>query len=88
MAGRSSAQSPQQAAASTVDRHSTRIEAAGLTVSLPRADQLAFFAGIGALAFFGVLEWPVAGVLVLGHTLAQARHNTMLREFGEALEQA
>lgn len=84
----STSSSPRRAAASTVGKHSTTVEVAGTTLSLPQADQLAYFAGVGALAWFGLLEWPVAGVLVLGHVLAQTRHNAMLREFGEALEQA
>lgn len=84
----STSSSPRQAAASTVDKHSTTVDLAGTSISLPQPHQLAYFAGVGALAWFGLLEWPVAGVLVLGHVLAQTRHNTMLREFGEALEQA
>lgn len=84
----STSSSPRRAAASTVGKHSTTVNIAGTSFSLPQADQLAYFAGVGGLACFGLLEWPVAAVLVLGHVLAQERHNTMLREFGEALEQA
>jgi predicted flap endonuclease-1-like 5' DNA nuclease len=55
-------------------------------VDLPPADELAYIAGIGALAVVGVVEWPVAVVLGAGHALANRRRNRLLREFGEALE--
>lgn len=86
--GRKTGQSGRKAAEDTVNKHSTKVEAFGTTVTLPGYDELAFFGGIGALALLGVLEWPVAGLLMAGHALSRARHNTMLHEFGEALEQA
>lgn len=57
-------------------------------VDLPPADELAYMAGIGALAVVGAVEWPVAVVLGAGHALANRRRNKLLREFGEALERA
>lgn len=57
-------------------------------VDLPGREELAFIGGIGALAILGVLEWPVALLLGLGHTLARSRHNKAMRAFGEALEEA
>lgn len=58
------------------------------TVRLPGPDQLAFYGGIGALAAFGIIEWPVAIVIGVGHFLAEDRHHKILREFGEALAEA
>jgi hypothetical protein len=55
-------------------------------VELPAADELAFLAGVAVLAAACVVEWPIALVIVAGHTLASRRHNRVVREFGEALE--
>jgi hypothetical protein len=57
-------------------------------VQLPAADELAFIGGVTALAIIGVLEWPVAVILGVGHGLAGIRHKKLLRAFGEALEEA
>ncbi len=57
-------------------------------VDLPPADQLAFLAGVGALAAIEVIEWPIAIVLALGHALASSHRNRLVREFGEAIESA
>jgi|ERR1035437_4306314 hypothetical protein len=56
------------------------------TVQLPRADQLAYFAAVGLLVAFEVIDWPVALVLAAGHALATQQHNRALQEFGEGLE--
>ncbi|WP_155765061.1 hypothetical protein [Mycobacterium colombiense] len=60
------------------------------TVSLtrPGLEHLAFYAGIGAVAAFGMMEWPVVAALVVGHTLVNAQHNKVLQSLGEALEEA
>jgi hypothetical protein len=55
---------------------------------LPPAEEVAFIGGVTALALVGVLEWPVAVLLGVGHSLALNRHNKMVRAFGEALEEA
>jgi hypothetical protein len=56
-------------------------------IGLPPPDQLAFIAGVGLLALVGLVEWPVAVLLSVGHALASRHHNKLLREFGEALEE-
>jgi len=58
----------------------------GLT--LPAPEHLAFYAGVVAMAVFGIMEWPVVAALVTGHTLVNAKHNKILQSLGEALEQA
>lgn len=55
---------------------------------LPAPEQLAFYAGVGAMALFGIMEWPVVAALVVGHTLVNAQHNKVLQSLGEALEEA
>jgi hypothetical protein len=57
-------------------------------VSLPSADEIAFVAGIGALAVVGAIEWPVAAVLGVGRLLAHAHRWRSLAAFGDALEHA
>ena len=55
---------------------------------LPPPQQLAWLGGLATLAVVGVLEWPVAAAIGIGHVLAQQRHVQVLRDFGEALEEA
>jgi hypothetical protein len=56
--------------------------------ALPAPEHLAFYAGVGAMALFGVMEWPVVAALMVGHTLVSAQHNKVLQSLGEALEEA
>jgi len=58
------------------------------TVRLFEPQRLTFYAAIGALGVFGVLEWPVALVLAGGHALASDQHNRAVQQFGDALEDA
>jgi hypothetical protein len=55
---------------------------------LPPRQQLAWLGGLATLAVVGVLEWPVAAAIGIGHVLAQQQHVQVLRDFGEALEEA
>jgi hypothetical protein len=57
-------------------------------VPLPSADELAFLAGIGALAVFGAVEWPVALILGTGRVLSHVHRWRSLAAFGDALEHA
>ncbi|MFJ7075458.1 hypothetical protein [Streptomyces sp. NPDC098781] len=79
---------PGAAAEQAVARHSVTFDVFGTHIELPPVEQLAFLAGVGALAAFEIIEWPVALVLGVGHQLAHSHHNQMLREFGEAMEEA
>ena len=38
---------------------------------LPEREQVAFFAGLGAVAAFGVIDWPVAGAVAAGTVIAK-----------------
>jgi hypothetical protein len=55
---------------------------------LPPPQQLAWLGGVATLAVVGILEWPVAAALGIGHLLSQQHHVQVLRDFGEALEEA
>ena len=77
------------ATCAATQHHSTKVTMPFLgTVQLPAADELAFLGGVGVLAVVGVIEWPVAVILGAGHALAMNHRYRMLREFGEALEEA
>jgi hypothetical protein len=77
------------AAERAVHRNSVHVELPFIgVVHLPAKEGLAFIGGVAGLAAAGILEWPVAILLGLGHTLATNRHNRLMQEFGEALEEA
>jgi hypothetical protein len=80
----------QRAAAQVIDKHTLRITLPDNlgTIRLPEPERLAFYGGIVTLAAFGIVEWPVAAVLGIGHLLADDHHHKCLCEFGEALAEA
>lgn len=55
---------------------------------LPPPQTLAWLAGLTALAVLEVVEWPIAVAVGAGHVLAHQNHVQLLRDFGEALEEA
>jgi hypothetical protein len=57
-------------------------------ICLGPPDQLAYLAGIAALAALEIIEWPLACVVAAGHLLAEQRRSAALHAFGAALEQA
>lgn len=59
-----------------------------VSLTLPAPEHLAFYAGVGAMAVVGIMEWPVAAALLMGHALVNAQHNKILQSLGEALEEA
>ncbi len=79
---------PRAAAEDVCARHSVTVQFDGRRVELPSADQLCFLAGLGVIAAVGIIEWPVAAAIAVGHGLAHSQHGKALREFGEALEEA
>jgi hypothetical protein len=54
----------------------------------PTPDTIVFVLGISLLAALEVVEWPVALVVGIGHTLAHNRQSTILEALGETLEEA
>ncbi|MTD54711.1 hypothetical protein [Amycolatopsis pithecellobii] len=55
---------------------------------LPPPNRLAYFAGLGVLAAFGVVEWPLAVVVAAGHLLADQHWSQVVSGLGESLEEA
>ncbi|MGY1592458.1 hypothetical protein ACI789_12235 [Geodermatophilus sp. SYSU D00965] len=58
------------------------------TVRLPPLDSLVWFGGLATLAAVGVIEWPVAAAIGVGHLLVQQEHFRILHDFGEGLVKA
>lgn len=78
-----------RAASSATDRNSLRVTLPVVgTVTLPPGDQLAYLGGLAVLTALEIVEWPVALVLGAGHLLASDRNSRVIRDFGEALEEA
>ncbi|MFG2131770.1 hypothetical protein ACGFNV_28670 [Streptomyces sp. NPDC048751] len=82
------AKTPRAAAERAVTHNAVALDVFGQRVELPPPDHLAFLAGLGVLAALEVVEWPVALLLAVGHQLAHNHHSRVLREFGDALEEA
>jgi len=80
----------QRAAAQVIDKHTIRLTLPDNigTIRLPEPQRLAFYGGIAALAAFGIVDWPVAVVLGIGHLLAEDHHHKVLCDFGEVLAEA
>jgi hypothetical protein len=77
------------AARKVTARQSTVVHMPGVgEVRLPPPDQLAFLGGLGLLAALEIVDWPLAVALGIGHVLTTSRSNRVVREFGEALEEA
>ncbi|GAB3270725.1 hypothetical protein GCM10027449_05900 [Sinomonas notoginsengisoli] len=55
------------------------------TVTLPPVDTLAFLGGAALLAAVGLIEWPLAVLVVVARLLALTRRSAGLRGLGDAL---
>jgi hypothetical protein len=55
-------------------------------VAIPPPERVAYYAGMGALALIGVIEWPLALAIVAGHLLSDQQTFGRIRGLGEALE--
>ena len=56
------------------------------SIPVPPPEQIAYFAVVGLMVAFEIIEWPVAVTIAAGHLLATEQHNHVLEEIGEALE--
>lgn len=89
MGGMTSTDAPAPAPTRTeTDSATTHLTLPGVgTIEMSRPE-LAFVGGIAALGVFGLLDWPIALVLGVGHLLAADRSSRAARQFGQAMEQA
>ncbi|WBB65741.1 hypothetical protein [Micromonospora sp. WMMD812] len=73
----------------TVEVYSRRVRVPMLgEVAVPPADKIAYYAGLGVLAAFQVIEWPIALVITAGHLLADQHFSGLVKGVGEALQTA
>lgn len=72
----------QQAIDANTTHVNFRIGDTTVDVSLPPLNKLAFYAGLGAGAAFGLIEWPIALLTGVGHLLSDDRHNSTLQALG------
>ena len=65
------------------------VELPGLgRVNIPHPEVLAYCGGLAVLAALDIIEWPVAGVIAVGHILASDSQDRFAQELGQALEEA
>ncbi|MDT5009773.1 MAG: hypothetical protein QOH57_1390 [Mycobacterium sp.] len=57
-------------------------------VPIPRPDRLAYYGALAGLAALEIIDWPIALVIGTGHALASNHNNRVVKELGEALEDA
>lgn len=55
---------------------------------LPHPQDLAYYGGVGVLVAVGLLEWPAALALGIGHALVSQHRSRALQELGDALDEA
>jgi hypothetical protein len=67
--------------------HRLRISVDGTTVESPPIEHLVFYAGLAVLAGVGLVEWPVALALGVGHALIDITRRPGLQALGELLEE-
>ncbi|MFG6191754.1 hypothetical protein [Nonomuraea sp. JJY05] len=58
------------------------------TVTLPEPQHLAFYAVLVSLGILEIVEWPVVGIVAIGHLLAGQHRHPSLQEAGEAAQSA
>ncbi|OPF81105.1 hypothetical protein VT50_0211340 [Streptomyces antioxidans] len=87
-AARRRSRGPRAAAEDVSARHSVTVQCDGRRVELPSREQLCFLAGLGVIAAVGIIDWPVAAAIAIGHALSHSQRGKALRDFGEALEEA
>jgi hypothetical protein len=68
--------------------HRVLITVDGRTVETPPAEHLVFYAGLAVLAGTGIIHWPVAMALGVGHVLIEVTKRPGLEALGEALAEA
>ena len=77
------------AATTAVQSHSTSLDLPLIgTVQLPGKGGLAYCGALAGLTLLGLMDWPIALVVGVGHLLAQQHGHAVLEEFGEGLDDA
>lgn len=56
-------------------------------IPVSEGSRVAFYGGLTAFAILGLLDWPVALIVGVGHLLTENRHNETIEALGEVLEE-
>lgn len=65
-----------------------RIPVLDLHVNRPSRGSLAWYGGVGAMATIGLVEWPLAAILVTGHVVAENSGSSSVSEAAEGASDA
>ena len=68
--------------------HRIHVTIDGRELETPPVEHLAFYIGVAAMAGVGLIEWPVAVALGVGHVLIDITRRPALEALGEALAEA
>jgi len=58
----------------------------GTKITMPDRAGLAWYAGIGAMAAFELIEWPVALIIAGTHFIEHHAHSRDIQELAEGIE--
>jgi hypothetical protein len=58
----------------------------GLRLGLPKPQQLAWYAGLGLMAAFELVDWELALIISVGHLIADNVHNQTIAELASGAE--
>ena len=72
--------------ASTNGGPTIRIPLLDVHLTLPGPPKLAYYAGLGAMAAFEFIDWPVALVIAAGHEVATRTRNPEVQQAAEGTE--
>lgn len=65
-----------------------RIPIIDLELNRPTKSSLAWYGGIGAMAGVGLVEWPLAAVIVVGHLISENSKSPEVSGAAEGAESA
>jgi hypothetical protein len=60
----------------------------GIRIDLPRPEQLAWYAGLGIMTAFELVDWQVALIVGAGHLIAAHARNASIAQLAEGAESA
>jgi len=58
----------------------------GLRLGLPKPERLAWYAGVGLMTAFELVDWEVALIICVGHLIADNVHNKTVTELARGAE--
>jgi hypothetical protein len=57
-----------------------------LRLSAPSKGSLAFYGGLGTMAAFEIIEWPLALIVAAGHAISESSTNPEVQQAAEGLQ--